>query len=211
MHAKRVAQYNVRIYRGGHVCMSKYRGSNLRVYVHRRIRSSCHGAELSSRRAFLSCGVWASSSSALRFSAALGVSGAGAGAFFFFFTTIDVRSLTGKSCRAVGTALSSRSSARCTNSGADSPPSRSSLGADFNSSTCSSAGVVNNPTKGHAKASSCAYLECEILLQLAELFNLGFDLRPTPVLDELFRSKHDLLGLALSFTLVFVLRVGGFR
>lgn len=98
------------------------------------------GAELlSSRRAFLSCGVCASSSSALRFSAALLASGAGAGAFFFFFTTIDVRSFTGRFGRDTGgaAALSSRSSARCANSGADSPPSRSSLGADFSSSTWS--------------------------------------------------------------------------
>jgi hypothetical protein len=104
--------------------------------LRRVIKSSYHGAAgLSSKRAFLSCNFCASSPySALRFSAAPLASGA-AGAFFFFFTTIDVRSFTGSSCRVGGAVLSSRSSARCASSGAESPPSRSSLGATFNSST----------------------------------------------------------------------------
>ena len=192
------------------------------------------GAELlSSRRAFLSCGVCASSSSALRFSAALLASGAGAGAFFFFFTTIDVRSFTGRFGRDTGgaAALSSRSSARCANSGADSPPSRSSLGADFSSSTWSEHSAARRRRgcwgcykQVMSRGSRCEqvkkkkkkdiqYLECEILLQLAELFNFGFELCLAPVLDQLLRSKCRLLGLALVLTLTFTftpaLRVGG--
>ena len=56
-----------------------------------------HGTALSSRRAFLSGAVFTSSPSALRFSAAPLDSGAGVGTFLFFFTTIDVRSFTGRS------------------------------------------------------------------------------------------------------------------
>jgi hypothetical protein len=79
----------------------------------------------SSMGAFLSCDVCASPSSALRFSAAqLALGAAGPDAFFYFFTAIDVRSFTGRSCRIGGAELSSRSSARYANSGADSPPSR---------------------------------------------------------------------------------------
>ena len=59
--------------------------------------------------------------------------------------------------------------------------------------------------KGHARAWN-TYLEGEILLKLAELFDLGFDLRLGPVLDQLLRRERDLLALAF----VFILHLGGF-
>ena len=42
------------------------------------------------------------------------------------------------------------------------------------------------------------YLEREVLLQLAELFNLSLDLCLAPFLDQLLLSKRNLLALALS-------------
>ena len=51
------------------------------------------------------------------------------------------------------------------------------------------------------------YLEREILLQLAELFNLSLDLSFAPILDELLPSKQNLRALTFTFTLP--VRIGG--
>jgi hypothetical protein len=55
--------------------------------------------------------------------------------------------------------------------------------------------------RGAERTSRRAYLEREILLQLAELLDLGFDLGLAPVLDQFLRSKRSLRALALAFAL----------